>query len=239
MQQSRLDSAAVKTGLQLCLFDLDYTLLRLALDPLRVHLEVLAEYGVPVEPDRLRAAYRWSWDQYLRHGYRYPSPYEAYLQGAKDTLRKADVVDADGHMAEQIMARFEIPDSVRIYADAPQTLDFLRARGIRIGLATGRWHDPAEDLDRCGLARYIDVAFYSGDLGAQKDEAAYWEKLLDREGLAAQAVALVDDNAGAVAAARGVGLRAFSIQRADSPLQAAGAVDLTALEALPGILGLR
>ncbi len=124
-----------------------------------------------------------------------------------------------------------------LYDDAIPTLAALRERGLTIGVATGRWHDPACDLEVTGLAEYVDVSFHAGMLRAQKDEPAYWENLLRRARLPASKVALVDDNWDAVETARRGGLRSFFIRRLDAPFAEVRRPDISSLAEIPTLLG--
>lgn len=232
-------AAGALRSLRLCLFDLDYTLLRLTRDPISVHMDVLAANGIPVGRESLLEAYSLSWEQYLRRGHQYPTAREAYLEGAKDTLRRVNAPRQIDRMAEQIMSVYDGAEGVAPYADALPVLMLLRGQGVAVGVATGRWHDPAEDLRASGLLPHVDVSFFSGALHAQKDEPAYWLRLLELQGLDAAQAALIDDNAQAVETAAKVGLRTLLMLRPDSPLPALREPDLTTLESLPELLGLK
>lgn len=222
--------------MKLCLFDLDHTLLRLRLDPIPAYAEVISQHGFDVDFNELERAYMESWDLYLARGFEFPTDREAYLHCAGHTLRLVGIEQDTARIAEVIMGRFEESKSVDAYGDAIATVKELRACGLRIGIATGRWHDPSSDLEMVGLSKYLDVVYYSGMFGTQKDAPDYWVRLLEREGLAAGEVVLIDDNAPAVTTARATGITAFRIQRPDSPIPSPDPVDLTELHGLPEML---
>ena len=223
--------------MKLCLFDLDYTLIRLRLDPLLLYAEVLFERGFfGVNSNELRRAYLESWDLYLARGFKFPTDREAYLHSAEHTLGLVGVEEDRGEIAEEIMRRFEVSEPVEAYRDSIASVKKVRAGGLRTGIATGRWHDPSSDLEAVGLDKYIDVVYHAGMFRMQKDEAAFWLALLEREGLEAGEAVLIDDNAPAVAAARETGITAFRIQRPDSPIGSPDPVDLTELNSLPALL---
>ena len=222
--------------MKLCLFDLDYTLIRLTLDPLVVYAEVVSERGFDVDSDELERAYMESWDLYLARGFEFPTDREAYVHSADHTLGLVGIEQDRSRIAEEIMRRFEVLEPVEAYGDSIPSIKQVRARGIRTGIATGRWHDPASDLQAVGLSRYIDAVYHAGMFGMQKDAPEFWLKLLKREGVKASEAMLIDDNAPAVAAARETGIAAFRIQRPDSPIGSPDPVDLTELSALPPLL---
>jgi HAD superfamily hydrolase (TIGR01509 family) len=220
----------------LCLFDLDYTLIRLKSDPVHVYADVLSQGGFNVDSNDLESAYRASWDLYLTQGSRYPTDRDAYLDGASHTLSLLGIEDVNDLIAEEIIGRSEISESVELYQDSIPLLRELRAGGYRIGIATGRWHDPAIDVEAVGLAPCVDVVYHSGMLGSQKNEPKFWTMLLEREGLAIDEVALVDDNAAAVSTAQTMGMKAFRIQRHDSPIGSPEFADITDLSGLSLLL---
>ena len=222
--------------MKLCLFDLDYTLLRLTLDPVPVYAAVISEHGFEVDMNELRRTYMESWDLYLARGFEFSTDREAYVYCADHTLRLVGIERESARIAEAIMRRFEVSEPVEAYDDAVATVKTVRARGLRAGIATGRWHDPSSDLEMVGLSKYLDVVYYAGMFRTQKDASEYWMRLLEREGLAAGQVVLIDDNAPAVASARATGITAFRIQRPDSPIGSPDPVDLTELNALPEML---
>ena len=215
-------------------------MLRPALDPLQVHADVLEENGIELDAGRLRDAYDWSWERYLRGGYVFATQYEAYLQGARDTFDRAGVTDQDGRLARAVMDRMADRGSVVLYDEVLPVVGRLRREGIAIGVATGRWHDPRPDLEATGLAEFVDpdAVFHAGILEAQKDDPAYWRRLLRRAGLEKTSVALVDDNLDAVSCAGSCGLWAILIRRTDSPLQEAPGSDLKHLAPLPALFGM-
>ena len=220
------------------MFDLDYTLLRLTLDPVQVYVDVLTGAGWDIKLEKLSAAYRRSSKIYLLHGNDFATEREAYLFGAVQTLNEIGVNDADGCIAEKIMEGFDVLDIVEPYEDSIPAINGIRDLGIRVGVATGRWHDPSVDLAATGLASLLDVTFYAGLFGAQKHESAYWRRILDLEGLTGAQTVLVDDSADAVETAREVGMAAYRIQRPDSPMAPQDGADLETLGALPRLLGI-
>ncbi len=219
------------------MFDLDYTLLRLTVDPVQVYADVLTDAGWDIKLEDLSAAYGRSWETYLLHGNEFATEREAYLFGATQTLKDIGVDDPDGCIAEKVMKGFDVLDIVEPYEDSIPAINSIRDLGIRVGVATGRWHDPSDDLAATGLATLLDATFYSGRLGAQKHETAYWRRVLDLERVTGAQAVLVDDSADAVETAREVGMAAYRIQRPDSPMAPQAGADLERLDVLPNMLG--
>ena len=120
---------------------------------------------------------------------------------------------------------------------ALETLRVLATRA-RCCLATNARDSSEEDiwqaLARVGLDRYIDAVFCFRGLGVAKPEPAFFELVLQKLGLPAQAVAMVGDSydtdiAGAVQA----GMRAFWYNpQTDESRTAAGVVTIHALSEL-------
>lgn len=85
----------------------------------------------------------------------------------------------------------------------------VRASGVRCYLATNQDEHRGRFMQReLGYDALMDGAFYSYDLRLAKPDPAFFRTILGRLGLDAGAVLFVDDNAGNVDSARGVGLRA-------------------------------
>ena len=67
-------------------------------------------------------------------------------------------------------------DAHEVLASARALLEALQARGLRTGVVANSWPDPPRvlraDAERFGLAPYLDVQVWSGDVGARKPEPA-------------------------------------------------------------------
>ena len=95
---------------------------------------------------------------------------------------------------------------------APQSVDLvhrLRAAGYGVHLGTNQeQHRAAYMRSVLGYDALFDVSCYSCDLGAVKPERAYFERALDRIGVPADQVLLIDDHTPNVEGARAAGLAA-------------------------------
>jgi putative hydrolase of the HAD superfamily len=84
-----------------------------------------------------------------------------------------------------------------------------RLSGTKVYLATNQEHMRAAYLmDRIGLRDHCDGIFYSAAVGSKKPEAAFFEKVAALAGLPPEQLALIDDTAENVIAARTSGWNA-------------------------------
>lgn len=84
----------------------------------------------------------------------------------------------------------------------------VREQGPRCYLASNQTAARAAAMEqRVGYGRLLDGAFYSYALGAAKPDLAYFDAVLERLGVPAEAVWFVDDRADNVEAAAARGLR--------------------------------
>ena len=88
-----------------------------------------------------------------------------------------------------------------------QLVGDLRQAGYTTVLATNQqWERRAWMREQLGYDGLCDIDGYSCTLGVAKPDAAYFHRLLEMAGVAADQALFVDDNATNIAAARGVGL---------------------------------
>ncbi len=231
-------AAGLPGSVRLCLFDLDYTLIQLMLDPVGVHVEVLEAAGHRLPRDAVQAAYDAGWDDYLQAGHRWPSQAEAYLRVVCHGLAVLGVADAGDELALRIDARINDVSDMAVYDDSVAVLQAVRAAGFRVALCTGRWHDPEPDLDHLALTGCFDRIYHSGEFGHQKDDGRFWTALVADAGLGPAEVLLIDDAPAAVGMARDAGLQALAIHREGSPLGPLPDADLRSLRALLPVLGI-
>lgn len=231
-------SIGLPGAVSLCLFDLDYTLIELMLDPIGVQVEVLREAGCPIPRPLVRASYDAAWDDYLQAGYRRSTQAEAYLHVVRRGLVEMGVDDDEDLLALRIHERINDVAHMSAYDDSSRVLETVRNAGFRVALATGRWHDPGPDLNFLHLATCFDRVYHSGEFGHQKDDSRFWEAVLADAGVPAASILLVDDSPEAVRTARESGLHALTIRREGSPLAFAPDPDLRSLEELLPLLGI-
>ena len=81
-----------------------------------------------------------------------------------------------------------------------------RETGLRMDLATVQEHERAAYLwTRLGLSRRFDAIHYAADLGCAKPDPAFFAAVVERAGLAAHELLLIDDSARNVYGARAAG----------------------------------
>lgn len=225
-------------NLRLCLFDLDYTLIRLTLDPIGAHVDLLQAAGRTFPRPRVRIAYDDAWDDYLQAGFRHPTQAAAYLNVVRHAMSLLHVDDPDDTLARRIDDRINDVAAMCAYDDSVPVLEAVRRAGLEIGLATGRWHDPAPDLAALQLTSCLDRTYYSGQFGHQKDDPAFWDALIADAGRPPSEILLIDDSLQSVRTALAAGLCALTIRRPGSPLPPFPNPDLRSLTELLPLLGL-
>ena len=225
-------------SVSLCLFDLDYTLIRLTLDPIGAHVDLLRTAGHPFPLPRVRAAYDDAWDDYLENGQRHPTQAAAYLNVVRQALSILGVDDPHDSLARRIDDRINDVAAMCAYDDSVSVLEAVRRAGLEVALATGRWHDPAPDLESLNLTSHLDRAYYSGEFGHQKDDPKFWDAIITASCRPSAEILLIDDSPESVRTALAAGLCALSIRRDGSPLPPSPDPDLRSLTELLPLLGL-
>ncbi len=116
---------------------------------------------------------------------------------------------------EGAVARYIAPLDARVvaYHDTLDTLQALRARGLRIGLVSntmwpGAYH--RQELDRFGLSPYLDPTVFSSDVGVWKPQPGIYRLSLEALGVRAEEAVFVGDTPEHdILGAQGVGMRAI------------------------------
>ena len=100
------------------------------------------------------------------------------------------------------------------YADVPETLWRLRARGARLVVASNWDVSLHEALERTGLRDMVDGAVSSAEAGAAKPAPAVFERALEIAGLSAsEAMHVGDDLEADVGGARALGIEPVLVVR--------------------------
>jgi putative hydrolase of the HAD superfamily len=124
---------------------------------------------------------------------------------------------------------------------AAELLATLKAQGRKLGVISntmwpGRAHH--EDLERFGLAPYLDVELYSADADAWKPSPKVFNMALDRLGSVAERTIFVGDNpVDDITGAHNAGLRGVWITTGEYPIEAGGNAEGIIYE-LPDLLPL-
>jgi HAD superfamily hydrolase (TIGR01509 family) len=119
-----------------------------------------------------------------------------------------------------------------VHPDTEDFLKFLREKGKKVALVTNAHTKTlALKMDHTGLLGYFDEVISSFDLGTPKEERLFWEILQERLGFAPAQTLLVDDNAEALAAARGFGIKyPYFKAKSSSRQEAESHPDFTSIE---------
>jgi putative hydrolase of the HAD superfamily len=113
-----------------------------------------------------------------------------------------------------LYARFEEPESWRIYDDVRPALESLRGRGIRLAVVSN-WDARLRPLlDRLGLTEYFDALLISAEAGVAKPSPRIFQEATARLKTAPNETLHVGDNEREdVCGAREAGLAAVRIDR--------------------------
>jgi putative hydrolase of the HAD superfamily len=187
-----------------------------------------AALGVPVE--RAEAAFRAEIAYYVRH--HVEGHDERSLHDLRDRCA-AVIRDELGQPFDVAQVRAAMLGSIRFsaYPDAAPALRELRARGLKLVVASNWDCSLPQVLSDAGLLELVDGVVASADVGADKPAAAVFKGALELAGCdASQAVHVGDSPSNDVAGARAAGLRAVLIDRDG------GQGDIASLADLPLIL---
>lgn len=106
--------------------------------------------------------------------------------------------------------------TARLYDDALPFLRELRSRGVKVAIVSNCDENTRSLLAASGVAALADTLILSCEVGAEKPQAAIYQRALDSLGVPAGAALFVDDNAAFCAAAEELGISALRIVRADA-----------------------
>ena len=130
----------------------------------------------------------------------------------------------DAAMAREYAARRRAV--MELFADARETLEHFRARGVPLGLVTnGDAGQQRDKIERFALASFFEVIVIEGEFGAGKPDEAVYRHALDRLGVAPSGASMVGDHLEFdVAGPQRLGLRGIWLDRdgaglADSPIR--------------------
>lgn len=133
----------------------------------------------------------------------------ARYQSEEGTLNWTDIDFWSRELDLDIPALKEgIRHLIEVHPDTEDFLKFLRLKEKRVALVTNAHYKTLTlKMNHTGLLGYFDAVVSSFDLGSPKEEARFWEILHDRLHFDGQHALLVDDNAGALAAAKTFGIK--------------------------------
>ncbi len=152
-------------------------------------------------------------------------------------------LEPDDHTIEGAVGHYcqAISRGATLRLGAAELLSTLKAQGRKLGLISNTmWPGSAHhaDLERFGLAEYLDVEIYSADAGAWKPSPNIFNLALDRLGSAAERTIFVGDNpVDDITGAHNAKLRGVWIMTDEYPIEAGGDADGIIYE-LPDLLPL-
>ncbi len=101
----------------------------------------------------------------------------------------------------------EVGDRIAYRPRVKEFLQALRGRGLTPIILTNCHPDPLRlKLDRTGLDQLVDRIISSHDLGAAKEEQAFWDRLLDHHTHRRERAIMVDDSLPVLESARLAGI---------------------------------
>ena len=110
------------------------------------------------------------------------------------------------HLTSRALVDYWFERDARLNAPLLADLAALRASGLQLHLATIQEHERARYLwEVLGFRDRFDAMHYAADLGCKKTDAAFYAAVEARTGFAPAELALIDDTAANVAAARAAG----------------------------------
>ncbi|MBI4020674.1 MAG: HAD family hydrolase [Candidatus Aenigmarchaeota archaeon] len=175
-----------------------------------------------------------------------PYDYRTFMPVFSDVLNTREWHPPGAGYAElarrlQIPPRFR-PDFIRVlrevnarfdpvvYRDVPRALAALRERHLKVGVLTNVQQHDRTILEETGLARFVDAATFSFQVGIRKPDPRIFRMILERLGCSPQEAVMVGDSQDSdIVPARRLGWRALFLQRD-------GGGDLRSLRTLPGLL---
>jgi HAD superfamily hydrolase (TIGR01509 family) len=177
--------------------------------------DTLIHIGRPVfqrEVSRLAPAARRAWVAFERDTLMV-TPYTGHDEFVRVILERFQPgADARRHARVGELLREEL-DSVALLPGARPLLQFLRRRGMRLGVLSNAASPYREPLVGLGLAELFDAAVFSCDEGTRKPDRRLFATVCERLGVApAEAVMVGDSLVNDVRAAADAGLQAILVR---------------------------
>jgi len=178
-------------------------------------------FGVEVSPFSLRMAYpaadefMTKENAYFSIGQRPPEEQQRFWAEYEATLLRGAGVTVAPELGLQIFQEVRRhPSDFALFEDALPTMRELRSRNITLGLLSNIRRDMQAICERMGVARYVEFALTSEEVGFEKPHPAIFMEALKRANVApAQAIHIGDQYHSDVVGARGVGIHALLLDR--------------------------
>ncbi len=199
--------------------DLGDTLIRAHPSWSAVYRRVLADHGVDVGADELRAALDRTFGNNRDH---VEGPFEASREASYERLKRFDtavltelgVAAPPDAFFRSLDAAFTERAAWWVFDDVPPALDALQAAGLRLAIISNWGWTAPELLHTLELARHFEALVISDRVGYLKPSEGIFRHALELMGVAAgDAVHVGDSRPADIEGARRVGMRAVLMDR--------------------------
>lgn len=155
-----------------------------------------------------------------KRGYDLPSDYARAIatmhlhEAAEYTIRRFSLNEqADDVVDEWLrMARDAYENKVPLKAGAAEYLKRLKARGVRLAVATALARELAEvALQRHGLFEEFEAVVYTSEVGQGKSSPAVFLRAAERLNLSPEACAVFEDTLAGLRSAKAAGMQVFGV----------------------------
>ncbi len=167
----------------------------------QLFMSVCDEHGLEVDFELLRTATRRLMagiEEKQRGGYTFSNEVRKsrrfWLDFYGSLVREMGYAQEDGQLPLALYHTFSDPSNYGAYHDAIETMEELRARGLRMGLISNFevWLEGL--LEDLGLLAYLEVSVISGREEYEKPHPRIYELALERGGVAAERSVHVGDS---------------------------------------------
>lgn len=232
-------------GVEFVLFDLDGTLRHSRPNYNEAVLELLAQWGLVIEPARRQQALRWV-HYYWANSPESQQDFQTFddwpallVQYMRRFLRVLGCSETQAHALAPRVYRYmdeHYQPQDWVEPTTPAVLATIREAGYRLGVVSNRSMPFDEQLVALGLDGYFDFTLAAGEIQAWKPDPRIFQEALARAQTCSSRTLYVGDNYYAdIAGARNVGIRAVLLDTiglfpdADCPV-------ITSLSELPALL---
>jgi FMN phosphatase YigB (HAD superfamily) len=187
---------------------------------------------------RLLRTPRDRWVRFVRDGLLTRSfpDVEAFAAFAAAALDPGRTPEAESACAGSVRAEV---GSVSAFPGVPPLLQFLRRRGLKLGLVSNLASPFKAPLETLGLLPLFDVVLLSCDEGRVKPDPAVYARLLERLDVPPEAVLFVgDSSANDIAAPAALGMRTAGVGGAAGDIALSSAAEVAFLDLDRGLLPL-
>jgi len=111
------------------------------------------------------------------------------------------------------------PEEVKLFPGVEELLEFLKNRGVKIGIATGRVSTPEDEwgrFGRLGLSRFIDAIVTSSEVSSRKPAPDVLLECAGRLGVNSGSCLAVGDTESDILAAKRAGMIAAYVRSGDA-----------------------